>query len=132
MFDRSRACGRYRISMLDRPDAVNIAVVRLEFPSLKILSMNDDDGIARSSKSKVANRFTLTWAGRMLLVFGIMALIYSMVVVLALSGVLPIDGATWWLAIKCILLMIISIIAGRHLIKLSLRFPPVQTGGQGG
>ena len=30
MFDRSRACGRYRISMLDRPDAVNIAVMRLE------------------------------------------------------------------------------------------------------
>ena len=30
MLDRSRACGRYRISMLDRPDAVNIAVIRLK------------------------------------------------------------------------------------------------------
>ena len=31
MLDRSRACGRYRISMLDRPDAVNMVVIQLLF-----------------------------------------------------------------------------------------------------
>ena len=30
MLDRSRACGRDQISMLDRPDAVNIVVIRLK------------------------------------------------------------------------------------------------------